>query len=85
MVLDPLVHCRCPDVRRLLRWMGDQHRLGSRVTFMVRRPKVKRYPDGVPRDVDRCGHEVDRAGVLFSDRCQRPRQRGSQFCWQHQV
>ena len=57
--------------------------MARRVTFMVRRPKVHRHPNGLPQDRDRCGHYVDRVGVLFPVRCRRARLRGSEFCYQH--
>jgi len=53
------------------------------MTSMVRRPKVHRHPNGLPQDRDRCGHYVDRVGVLFPVRCRRARVRGSEFCYQH--
>lgn len=57
--------------------------------MMTRRPKVNRYPDGTPKDDDRCAATITAKDplTLFADGwarpCRRPRQRGYQYCWQH--
>jgi hypothetical protein len=56
---------------------------------VTRRPKVLRWPDGTPKDDDRCAATITAKDplTLFADGlerpCLRPRRRGYQYCWQH--
>lgn len=61
--------------------------------MMTRRRKVNRYPDGTPKDDDRCATTVTvydpltlfgQLGTGLDRPCLRPRRRGYQHCWQHQ-
>ncbi len=58
----------------------------SKIGWMrvVRRPKVKRGPGGLPLDVDRCQYtQVIDLTELFPRRCRKARRRGSAFCERH--
>ncbi len=59
---------------------------------MTRRPRVLRYPDGTPKDDDRCAATITvrdpltlfgQLGTGLERPCLRPRRRGYQYCWQH--
>ena len=50
---------------------------------MVRRPKVKRYPDRTPYPADRCKAEVVDKDELFPRQCLKARLRGLAFCEIH--
>lgn len=51
---------------------------------MARRPKVQRLPSGIPVSWERCNvMGIEHPDELLSDRCRRPRKRGSSYCAQH--
>ena len=50
---------------------------------MVRRPKVKRHPNGTPLLEDRCQAAVLDESELFPRRCRKARLRGLAFCEIH--
>lgn len=53
----------------------------------IRRPKVRRGPDGIPLAKDRCQHELlqelNTQLPFYPLLCSRPRKRGFMYCWQH--